>query len=152
MLAKHAARLRPRGAGPRGRHPARPSWSPSARGGAAAAAPTSPRPRRARPRRPLARSTRRWPASASSGRSATTPLNGELALLREEHARLQDDTRREIQRLYDEEGTLRAAVDDQTAHLGRTYAEIERLNGMLREMEATRAWRVHQWLGAAREA
>jgi hypothetical protein len=36
-------------------------------------------------------------------------------------------------------------VEDQTGHLARTYAEIERLNGMIREMEATRAWRVHQW-------
>lgn len=72
-------------------------------------------------------------------------LNGELAILRDEHAKLQEDSRREIQRLYDEEGKLRAAVEDQTAHLARTYAEIERLNGLIREMEATRAWRVHQW-------
>jgi LmbE family N-acetylglucosaminyl deacetylase len=74
-------------------------------------------------------------------------LNGELSILKDEHARLQEDSRREIQRLYGEEGKLRAAVDDQTAHLARTYAEIERLNGIIREMEATRAWRVHQWLG-----
>ncbi|MFL6233014.1 MAG: hypothetical protein ACJ76N_07765, partial [Thermoanaerobaculia bacterium] len=72
-------------------------------------------------------------------------LNGELSILKDEHARLQEDSRREIQRLYDEEGKLRAAVEDQTAHLARTYAEIERLNGILREMEATRAWRVRQW-------
>ncbi|MFL6236349.1 MAG: PIG-L family deacetylase, partial [Thermoanaerobaculia bacterium] len=74
-------------------------------------------------------------------------LNGELSILKDEHARLQEDSRREIQRLYGEEGKLRAAVEDQTAHLARTYAEIERLNGILREMEATRAWRVRQWLG-----
>jgi LmbE family N-acetylglucosaminyl deacetylase len=74
-------------------------------------------------------------------------LNGEMVLLREEHAKLQADTGQEIQRLYGEEGRLRAAVEDQTAHLGRTYAEIERLNGMIREMEATRAWRLHQWMG-----
>jgi len=72
-------------------------------------------------------------------------LNGEMALLKEEHAKLQEETRGEIQRLYGEEGKLRAAVEDQTAHLGRTYAEIERLNGMIREMEASRAWRLHQW-------
>ena len=30
--------------------------------------------------------------------------------------------------------------------LGRTYAEIERLNGLIREMESTRAWRLHQWV------
>ena len=78
-------------------------------------------------------------------------LNGETALLKDDHAKLREETRQEIQRLYDEEGKLRAAVADQTAHLGRTYAEIERLNGILREMEATRAWRVHQWLRRSRE-
>jgi LmbE family N-acetylglucosaminyl deacetylase/glycosyltransferase involved in cell wall biosynthesis len=69
--------------------------------------------------------------------------NGETSALREEREGL----RAEIQRLFDEEGKLRAAVDDQTAHLGRTYAEIERLNGILRAMESTRAWRLHQWWG-----
>jgi len=69
--------------------------------------------------------------------------NGELAGLRGERETL----RAELQRLYDDEKKLRAAVDDQTAHLARTYAEIERLNGIIREMEATRAWRVHQWWG-----
>jgi LmbE family N-acetylglucosaminyl deacetylase len=90
--------------------------------------------------------------------------NGEAAALREEREGLHAEIHRlgaeiqglhaeirrisaETQRLYDDEGKLRVAVDDQTAHLGRTYAEIERLNAMIREMEATRAWRVHQWLG-----
>jgi LmbE family N-acetylglucosaminyl deacetylase len=83
--------------------------------------------------------------------------NGEAAALREERENLRLEIHRlsaeiarlsvETQRLYDDEGRLRAAVDDQTAHLGRTYAEIERLKGLIREMEATRAWRVHQWLG-----
>lgn len=52
----------------------------------------------------------------------------------------------ELQRLYAEEGKLHAALAEQTDHLGRTYAEIERLNRLIRDMEATRAWRVHQWL------
>jgi LmbE family N-acetylglucosaminyl deacetylase len=56
----------------------------------------------------------------------------------------------EVQRLYDEEGKLRAAVGEQTAHLGRTYAEIERLNRIIREMEASRAWRLQQWLHGRR--
>ena len=68
--------------------------------------------------------------------------NGELAGYREASAR----TTAELQRVYEEERTLRAAVEDQTAHLGRTYAEIERLNRLIRDMEATRAWRLHQWL------
>jgi LmbE family N-acetylglucosaminyl deacetylase len=70
-------------------------------------------------------------------------VHGEVAALREER----ESHRAEIQRLYDEERKIRAAVDDQTGHLGRTYAEIERLNGILRQMESTRAWRLHQWWG-----
>jgi LmbE family N-acetylglucosaminyl deacetylase/glycosyltransferase involved in cell wall biosynthesis len=67
--------------------------------------------------------------------------NGEFTTLQEDHDRL----RAEVQRLYDDERKLRASIEDQTAHLGRTYAEIERLNKLIREMEATRAWRVHRW-------
>jgi LmbE family N-acetylglucosaminyl deacetylase len=70
-------------------------------------------------------------------------LNGEAAALRQEREGLHA----ELQRLYDEERKLRAAVDDQTGHLGRTYAEIERLDGLIRDMESTRAWRVHRWWG-----
>jgi len=67
--------------------------------------------------------------------------NGELAASRQESERIAAD----LQRLYDEERQLRATIDDQTAHLGRTYAEIERLNRLIREMESTRAWRLHRW-------
>ncbi|MEA2601811.1 MAG: hypothetical protein QOF89_2803 [Acidobacteriota bacterium] len=70
-------------------------------------------------------------------------LNGELAAVRDENGKLRID----IQRLYDGEGKFRAVVDDQTAHLGRTYAEIERLNRVIQEMESTRAWRLHTWMG-----
>ncbi len=73
---------------------------------------------------------------------------GEAAALRGDLERYKEDRGRlelEIQRLYEEERKLRAAVEDQTAHLGRTYAEIERLNSLIREMESTRAWRMHQW-------
>jgi hypothetical protein len=51
-----------------------------------------------------------------------------------------------LRRVYGEESKLRGAVDEQTAHLGRTHAEIERLNRLIRDMEATRAWRLHRWL------
>ncbi|HEV7506106.1 MAG TPA: PIG-L family deacetylase [Thermoanaerobaculia bacterium] len=76
-------------------------------------------------------------------------LNGEVIALRADLAATADahgKATAEVQRLYDQEGSLRAVVDDQTAHLGRTYAEIERLNGTIREMEATRAWRLHSWM------
>lgn len=68
--------------------------------------------------------------------------NGEAAALREEAAAL----RGELDRLRAEAGRLYEVSEDQTAHLGRTYVEIERLNRLLREMESTRAWRLHAWL------
>lgn len=73
--------------------------------------------------------------------------HGELTAVRSDLDRLRDarvQTETEIQRLYEEERRLRAAVEDQTAHLGKTYAEIERLNGIVHTMESTRAWRFHQ--------
>ncbi len=76
-------------------------------------------------------------------------LNGEAAALRAELAATTEahgKATAEVQRLYDQEGSLRSVLDDQTAHLGRTYAEIERLNAAIREMEATRAWRLHTWM------
>jgi LmbE family N-acetylglucosaminyl deacetylase len=82
--------------------------------------------------------------------------HGELVALREEHRRIADDERRlraavddnarQFERLFTEEAKLRETVADQDDHLRRTYAEIERLNGVIREMEATRAWRLHQRL------
>jgi glycosyltransferase involved in cell wall biosynthesis len=68
-------------------------------------------------------------------------VNGELAAEKDDRRRVEA----ELERLYGEELKLRSAVEDQTAHLGRTYAEIERLNGLIRTMEATRAWRAHEW-------
>ena len=94
-------------------------------------------------------------------------VNGELHALRDDQRRVREEAQRlaqemaareaaaarlaselstELQRVYGEESRLRAAADEQTAHLGRTYAEIERLNQLIREMEASRAWRLHQWL------
>jgi hypothetical protein len=76
-------------------------------------------------------------------------LNGEVTALRTQLAATAEGHGKataEVQRLYDQEGNLRSAIEDQTTHLGRTYAEIERLNGIIREMEATRAWRLHNWL------
>jgi LmbE family N-acetylglucosaminyl deacetylase/glycosyltransferase involved in cell wall biosynthesis len=67
---------------------------------------------------------------------------GELVAHRETNTRASA----ELQRLYGEEQRLRADVDDQSAHLGRTYAEIERLNRIIREMENTRIWRLHKRL------
>ncbi|NJL27628.1 MAG: hypothetical protein HC897_06870, partial [Thermoanaerobaculia bacterium] len=44
----------------------------------------------------------------------------------------------ELHRLYQREGELEE-------QLRRTYGEIERLGGIIRAMESTRAWRLHTW-------
>ncbi|HEX6200972.1 MAG TPA: glycosyltransferase, partial [Thermoanaerobaculia bacterium] len=79
-------------------------------------------------------------------------LHGEAVALREERERLGADLDRaernrerlegelaasadERRRLHAREGELTGAVEEQTAHIGRTYAEIERLNGILRELQ-----------------
>lgn len=69
-------------------------------------------------------------------------LNGELDAQRQDSARLRSD----LQRLYDQERSLRDSLHEHIFQLRRTYAEIERLNGMIRQMETTRAWRLHQWV------
>ncbi|MEO7793851.1 MAG: PIG-L deacetylase family protein [Thermoanaerobaculia bacterium] len=38
------------------------------------------------------------------------------------------------------------SVPEVVANLDRTYSEIERLNALIREMEGTRAWRLHRWV------
>ena len=38
------------------------------------------------------------------------------------------------------------SVPELAETLSRTYAEIERLNGQIRAMEGTRAWRLHRWV------
>lgn len=73
--------------------------------------------------------------------------HGSASSLAAENERLSTDLSRQVEdltRLYGEEQALRATIDEQTAHLGRTYAEIERLSGLIRAMEATRAWRLHK--------
>ena len=67
-------------------------------------------------------------------------LHGEVVARREDAGRQEA----ELGRLYADEAALRAAVDERDAHLGRTYAEIARLEERIREMEGTRAWRVHR--------
>jgi len=80
-------------------------------------------------------------------------LRGEVAALRGERERLVADVGsqgQELSRLYRTEEELRRLIADQDAHLGRCYAEIERLNGLLAAMRATRAWRLHEWIEARR--
>ena len=75
-------------------------------------------------------------------------LNGEAVGLRAERETMAGviaSQVAELERLYRVEGELRGVVADQDAHLGRCYAEIERLNRLIEEMRATRAWRAHEW-------
>jgi LmbE family N-acetylglucosaminyl deacetylase len=60
--------------------------------------------------------------------------NGEAAALAAERGRLAADLDR-----------LERSIVEENAHLGRTYAEIERLNRLVRDMESSRAWRAHLW-------
>ena len=69
-------------------------------------------------------------------------LNGDLDAARQENLRLRAD----LQRLYDQEGKLRDNLNEQLVRLRQTYGEIERLNALLRQMEASRAWRIHSWV------
>ncbi|HUP25688.1 MAG TPA: PIG-L family deacetylase [Thermoanaerobaculia bacterium] len=76
-------------------------------------------------------------------------LHGEVVALRADRERLQGELQQaaaRLQRSFDQEAELRRVVDDQTEHLRRTYAEIERLGSLVREMESTRAWRLHRLL------
>ncbi len=55
---------------------------------------------------------------------------------RRELAESTERSAREIHRLH-------FAAEQQTEHIGRLYAEIERLGAQIRAMESTRAWRAH---------
>ncbi len=69
-------------------------------------------------------------------------LNGELDAVRQENLRIRAD----LQRLYDQEGKLRDNLNEQLVRLRRTYGEIERLNALIKQMESSRAWRLHAWV------
>jgi hypothetical protein len=88
--------------------------------------------------------------------------NGELESVREESERRRlalADHERDFERLFGEEARLRRGLEEQIEHLGRTYAEIERLNASIGSitadrdraertiaaMKASRAWRLHEW-------
>lgn len=89
-------------------------------------------------------------------------LNGEAVALRGEGERFaaererfaadlerRDGERREmsdeLHRLYRDEVELRGAVDSQTEHIGKLYAEIERLNGRLAELAGASLKEIIRW-------
>ncbi|MCH9649127.1 MAG: PIG-L family deacetylase [Deltaproteobacteria bacterium] len=118
--------------------------------------------------RKLRRELRGVRKEVAKGEGRYFRLNGELEALRNDHELLVES----FQRQGEEEISLRQVIDDQTAHLGRTYGEIERLtrevsqqgehlnrtygeierlNQLVKEMEASRAWRLHQWIQQRRK-
>ncbi|MGK2855737.1 MAG: hypothetical protein ACSLFQ_00885, partial [Thermoanaerobaculia bacterium] len=53
----------------------------------------------------------------------------------------QEEARAVLQTRIDE---LTGAVTESSAHAGRLYAEIARLDALLEEMRGTKAWRLHR--------
>ncbi|MEM7355540.1 MAG: PIG-L family deacetylase [Acidobacteriota bacterium] len=82
-------------------------------------------------------------------------LNGKLTGL-EVHQRVLEDSERrareewrqreaELLGLQQQVRELTAAVDEQSTTLRQTYGEIERLGDLIKAMESTKAWQLHQW-------
>ena len=76
--------------------------------------------------------------AAERARSASSRL---LAIEGDYHAQ-----RGALAALQEERAAIVADMRGLDEHLGRTYNEIERLNGLLETMRSTRAWRLHEWL------
>jgi hypothetical protein len=51
-----------------------------------------------------------------------------------------------LRQLFGDEALLRGTIGETEEHLARTYQEIDRLNALIREMEGTKAWRLHHWI------
>ncbi|MEM7587193.1 MAG: PIG-L family deacetylase [Acidobacteriota bacterium] len=68
-----------------------------------------------------------------------------LADLREREADVLRQTQL-IEELRRQQEQLKHDIDSQSKTLRQTYDEIERLNQLIRDMEASKAWRVHQWI------
>jgi LmbE family N-acetylglucosaminyl deacetylase/glycosyltransferase involved in cell wall biosynthesis len=73
-----------------------------------------------------------------------------------EHARLSAEVERlerhataidvRLRQLFGDDDVIRGAMDETEEHLARTYQEIDRLNTLVRQMEGTKAWRLHRFL------
>jgi LmbE family N-acetylglucosaminyl deacetylase len=55
-----------------------------------------------------------------------------------------------MRQLFGDEAMLRGAMGETEEHLARTYKEIDRLNALIREMEGTKAWRLHRFMEGLR--
>jgi len=51
-----------------------------------------------------------------------------------------------VRQLFGDEALLRGTIGETEEHLARTYQEIDRLNALIREMQGTKAWRLHRFV------
>jgi len=72
-------------------------------------------------------------------------LRAEAVLADAERDRLRRELDAHVDRTRAELTALYRGAEEQTAHVGRLYGEIDRLNTLIRTMEGTRAWRAHLW-------
>lgn len=72
-------------------------------------------------------------------------LRAEAVLAEVERERTRRELDGHVDRARAELTTLYRAAEEQTAQIARLYAEIDRLNTLIRAMEGTRAWRAHLW-------
>ena len=99
----------------------------------------------------LPRATRRrFQSEARAFAERYERIHGEVTALRQERERLLEElstSQQELARLFAEEKVLRASSAELQDHLARTYAEIERLGGLIAAMESSRAFKLQQLLG-----
>ncbi len=82
----------------------------------------------------------------SNGRVASLELHQKV--LEQSEGRARTELQQVQQSLWETQQALREtqqAWEEQGSELRRTYGEIERLGELIRAMESTRAWRLHQW-------
>lgn len=72
-------------------------------------------------------------------------LRAEAVLAEVERERMRRELDGHVDRARAELTALYRAAEEQTAQIARLYAEIDRLNTLIRAMEGTRAWRAHLW-------
>jgi len=86
-------------------------------------------------------------ASRAELEDAYHRINGERESLRTAREQLLSQAyglERRIHELENDAANYRETVDEQEIHLRKVYQEIERLNGLIAEMESTKAWRLHR--------
>lgn len=84
----------------------------------------------------------RWQEQSRSWEEEHHRLNGRVVGLENHLEVVEASERRTREALQEMQGQERQVSQD----LRRAYDEIERLNGLIKAMESTRAWRLHRWV------